>query len=147
MAPARVLAEHGGAEIPARVAIPRELGAVEAGTQRGRGEDGLVVDRRIGLESLGDHARASGGRYGICELAARRASATTSSEKAGSTWPTMRACARPNLSCQSLAERPARSPSMNDRKASMAGSLRAVITALEQSRVRRRRKKGRFVMN
>ena len=46
----------------------------------------------------------------------------------------MRAWTSPNLAAQSAAESPPRSSSMKARKPKIAGSLRAVITALEQAR-------------
>src|SRR3546814_2550177 len=58
----------------------------------------------------------------------------TASEKAGRTWAVMRVWTRPNLAAQSLAGRLRRCSSTNARKARIAGSLRAVMTALGQSR-------------
>src|SRR3546814_18507419 len=58
----------------------------------------------------------------------------TASEKAGMTWAVMRAWTRPNLAAQSVAGRLSRCSSTKTRKARIAGSLRAVMTALGQSR-------------
>ena len=59
---------------------------------------------------------------------------TTASENAGSICCVMRDQARPNLGHQSASAISARRATMKSRKAMMAGSLRAVMTALRHSR-------------
>src|SRR3546814_6427995 len=56
------------------------------------------------------------------------------SERSGRNWAVVRGWTRPNLAAQSLAGRLRRCSSTNARKARIAGSLRAVMTALGQSR-------------
>ena len=65
VAAARVLAEHGRAEIPARIIVKGEIAAIEAGPQRRRGERRTIITigKEFGAQYAGGrHIRASGGK-------------------------------------------------------------------------------------
>ena len=64
MAAPGVVAKHAGSQIPDRIAVSRDMRAIEAGAQRCGDEhrEGVTYIAVVGEKLESGHARASGGR-------------------------------------------------------------------------------------